>query len=322
MGTIGSVRADSGPEPALILELAQLLREPGAAAARRDGRARPRRRRRRRRRHLRRRRARRGSARGVHRRARARGWPSTPRTAAWSRPATPPTCWSSTRSTARGRRWPGSSRPAWRWRWRRSATASRRCATSTAGCVVEIKTGDWFLARRGAGVQSSRPVRLSANADARADVLGLRVPGAAGAADRRGARRADRRLLGRRRDVRARLPGVRDDPGRHRPARRRDRGRLPDDRRGPGAARRVRADRRRAGAQQLPLRPRRAVAVRDRGRRGRQRRLGRAARPPAAARLRPRVPDVLDHRRLPRAPRAARAAMSTRGIARLRAIWT
>jgi len=30
------------------------------------------------------------------------------------------------------------------------------------GCVVEIKSGDWFLAQRGSGVQSTRPVRLSA----------------------------------------------------------------------------------------------------------------------------------------------------------------
>ncbi len=29
------------------------------------------------------------------------------------------------------------------------------------GCVVEIKSGDWFLARSGAGVQSSRHVQLS-----------------------------------------------------------------------------------------------------------------------------------------------------------------
>jgi myo-inositol-1(or 4)-monophosphatase len=35
----------------------------------------------------------------------------------------------------------------------------------TAGCVVEIKTGDWFLARRGGGVQSNLAVRVSANAD-------------------------------------------------------------------------------------------------------------------------------------------------------------
>lgn len=30
-----------------------------------------------------------------------------------------------------------------------------------AGCVVEIKSGDWFLGRRGNGVESSRPVALS-----------------------------------------------------------------------------------------------------------------------------------------------------------------
>src|SRR5579875_2520372 len=29
------------------------------------------------------------------------------------------------------------------------------------GCVMEIKTGDWFLARRGEGVLSTRPVSLS-----------------------------------------------------------------------------------------------------------------------------------------------------------------
>jgi myo-inositol-1(or 4)-monophosphatase len=33
------------------------------------------------------------------------------------------------------------------------------------GCVVEIKSGDWFVARRGGGVRSSRAVRPSANAD-------------------------------------------------------------------------------------------------------------------------------------------------------------
>jgi myo-inositol-1(or 4)-monophosphatase len=33
------------------------------------------------------------------------------------------------------------------------------------GCVVEIKTGDWYLAARGAGVESSRPVRLSGETD-------------------------------------------------------------------------------------------------------------------------------------------------------------
>jgi myo-inositol-1(or 4)-monophosphatase len=35
------------------------------------------------------------------------------------------------------------------------------------GCVVEIKLGDWFLATRGAGLESSRPIALSANTDVR-----------------------------------------------------------------------------------------------------------------------------------------------------------
>lgn len=33
------------------------------------------------------------------------------------------------------------------------------------GCVVEIKSGDWFLATRGRGVESTRPVSLSSNAE-------------------------------------------------------------------------------------------------------------------------------------------------------------
>jgi myo-inositol-1(or 4)-monophosphatase len=35
----------------------------------------------------------------------------------------------------------------------------------SVGCVVEIKSGDWFLAQRGLGVSSSRSVRLSACVD-------------------------------------------------------------------------------------------------------------------------------------------------------------
>ncbi len=35
------------------------------------------------------------------------------------------------------------------------------------GCVVEIKSGDWFLAHRGGGLQSSRQLHCSANADLR-----------------------------------------------------------------------------------------------------------------------------------------------------------
>ncbi|MGN6867967.1 MAG: inositol monophosphatase family protein [Solirubrobacteraceae bacterium] len=33
------------------------------------------------------------------------------------------------------------------------------------GCVIEIKSGDWFLGVRGSGVESSRPVRLSSCTD-------------------------------------------------------------------------------------------------------------------------------------------------------------
>jgi myo-inositol-1(or 4)-monophosphatase len=33
------------------------------------------------------------------------------------------------------------------------------------GCVVEIKSGDWYLARRGGGVECSRPVALSPNGE-------------------------------------------------------------------------------------------------------------------------------------------------------------
>jgi len=35
----------------------------------------------------------------------------------------------------------------------------------SAGCVVEIKSGDWFLGVRGSGVKSSRPLRLSSTVD-------------------------------------------------------------------------------------------------------------------------------------------------------------
>ena len=38
-------------------------------------------------------------------------------------------------------------------------------ADVSVGCVVEIKSGDWYLAVRGAGVQSSRPVALSGCTD-------------------------------------------------------------------------------------------------------------------------------------------------------------
>jgi myo-inositol-1(or 4)-monophosphatase len=40
-------------------------------------------------------------------------------------------------------------------------------ADVSTGCVIEIKSGEWFLAARGAGVESSRPVSLSRNLDPR-----------------------------------------------------------------------------------------------------------------------------------------------------------
>ena len=82
------------------------------------------------------------------------------------------------------------------------------------GCVIEIKSGDWYLAVRGGGVElDAGRCALSRDADVGPDVLVLRVPRPAGAPDGGGARRPDRRLVGRRRNVRARLAGVRDDTG-------------------------------------------------------------------------------------------------------------
>ena len=40
-----------------------------------------------------------------------------------------------------------------------------RMSDITCACVLEIKTGDWFLARRGEGVRSSRAISLSANTE-------------------------------------------------------------------------------------------------------------------------------------------------------------
>ena len=104
------------------------------------------------------------------------------------------------------------------------------------GCVVEIKSRRLVPGgpRRGGRRLDAAGRAERRTVDVAPDVLGIRVPGPAGAADGRGAGRADRRLVGRRRDVRARLAGVRDDADRDRPARRRGRGRLADDRRVPG----------------------------------------------------------------------------------------
>ncbi len=182
----------------------------------------------------------------------------------------------------------------------------------SAGCVVEIKSGDWFLAARGQGLMEA-PGPCPAEREHRpaANVLELRVPRPPGTSHDGGAGRADRRLVGAWGDLRAGVTGVLDDQGGDRPVGRGDRGRLPDDRRRPRDAGRVRAGGRRTDPQQLPVRPGRAVAVPDRGRWRRQRRLGRATGPAAAARHRPRVPDVVDLGRQRGAARAPSCGPST-----------
>ena len=70
------------------------------------------------------------------------------------------------------------------------------------GCVVEIKSGDWYLAHPGVGGRVDAARAAQRRRGCQPHVLGLRLPRPAGAPDRRGAGRADRRLLGRRRDIR------------------------------------------------------------------------------------------------------------------------
>ena len=109
-----------------------------------------------------------------------RGWPSTPRTAGWWRP--PDASHVLVVDPIDG------TRPAM------AGLESACVAVALApigdgeptmadveiGCVVEIKSGDWYLAVRGSGVESTRPVALSAACGCGPDVLGLRVPGPAG----------------------------------------------------------------------------------------------------------------------------------------------
>ena len=166
----------------------------------------------RRRRDLRDRRRGRARARVVPRRARAGrrlllGGPRAGR----ARAAAPAPCSWWTRSTAPARRWPGSSRAACRSRPRR-CDGEPTMGEVTVGCVVEIPSGAVFLAERGAGVVEGPPVLPVAQRADRPDVLDLRLPRPPGAADGRGARRPDRRLVGRRRQLRARLRRVRHDP--------------------------------------------------------------------------------------------------------------
>ena len=167
-------------------------------------------------------------------------------------PATRPTCWSSTRSTAPGRRWRGSSPRAWRWRSRRSATASRRWPTSRSAAWSRSSraTGSWRV--RGEGVRSSRPVALSAETDVgrmfwaygfrgrpvrpTVEVLGdlIDASSVGGGTFELGSQAFAMTRI---------VTG---------PARRGDRGRLAADRRRPGDARGVRASRAGRGPQQLP----------------------------------------------------------------------
>ena len=123
------------------------------------------------------------------------------------------------------------------------------------GCIVEIKSGARFVAERGGGLDPAPSLSGNVRLERMFWTYGLR--GRPARADGRGAGGADRRLLGRRRDLRPRLGDLRHDPDRHRPARRLRRAGAADGRRRAGDAGRVRARRRRRGAQQLPLRPRR-----------------------------------------------------------------
>ena len=123
-----------------------------------------------------------------------------------------------------------------------------------AGCVVEIKSGDWFLGVKGIGraIHADRCRSARGNRH-REDVLGLRLSRPPGAGARsRALVEPIRRILGWRRHVRAWVAVLRDDAVDHRSARRRDRGRLPARRRRPGHAGGVRADWPRPRPQQFP----------------------------------------------------------------------
>ena len=100
------------------------------------------------------------------------------------------------------------------------------------GCIVEIPSGTVFLAERGAGWStrrrsSCRPTSGSTGCS------GPTASAAARARRGRGDRRPDRRVVGRRRHVRAGLGRVRHDAPPDRPARRLRRARPADDRRRP-----------------------------------------------------------------------------------------
>ena len=110
-----------------------------------------------------------------------RGWRSSPRTAAWWRRPTPPTCWSSTRSTAPARRWPGWSRRAWRSRWRRCDDGEPTMADVRLGLRGRDQDRRLVPGREGRRRPQHAAGRAEPDDRRAADVLGLRVPRAAGA---------------------------------------------------------------------------------------------------------------------------------------------
>ena len=180
---------------------------------------------------------------------------------------------SSTRSTARGRRWRGWRRRARASRSRRSVTASRRWATSSRAAVVEIKSGEWFAAARGEGCRASRADRARARIRTSSGCSGS-------TASRAGPARPVVEVIGELIDRSSLGGGVFDlgsatfdltriltgqldayvEPG------------AAHGGRDPGHARGVRARRRRPRRQQLALRPRGRRAVPRGGRRGHHRR--------------------------------------------------
>ena len=115
--------------------------------------------------------------RGVPGRATRRRWPSTRRTAGWSRPAARPSaCSSSTRSTARGRRSPGSRPPACRVALAPLGDGEPTMGDVDVGCVVEIKSRRVVRSPSAARAAERRAGRASREHGPRPDVLGLRLP--------------------------------------------------------------------------------------------------------------------------------------------------
>ena len=262
-------------------------------------------------------------------RARARTSPSTRRTGDWSTPAAElgvrRKSGAGGRSDRRDAAGDGRARVAAACRSPRprSATARPTMGDVDVGCVVEIKSGTTFVAERGAGLEIRT---ATANARAATSAPTPTSPACSGRSASAAARRCPLiTVLGELIDASsvggavfdlgsATFDMTRLVTGQLDAYRRR---RLAHDRGGARAASPVRAGRRRRGAEQLALRPRGGGPVPGGGGRRRHRRPRRAARRPAAARLGPRVPDVLRGGRQPGAARSASWSFVERGFARL-----